>query len=119
MAEPITLKIRVRIKDGAEKGFRDLMNEMVAETLKNEPGTLAYEWFISGDRKTCRINERYADDAATLAHVIWFKAYAWDRFAALAQLKRFDLYGDPSPELRAAIEDFGARIMDPIGGFVR
>ena len=36
------------------------MNEMV-ESTQAEPETLSYDWFVSDDRSTVHIYERYAD----------------------------------------------------------
>lgn len=36
----------VTINDGQRDNFKALMTEVVDATKGNEPGTLAYEWFI-------------------------------------------------------------------------
>src|SRR2546423_12969493 len=55
------------VKEGKLETFRELMEEMVSGT-SNEPGTLAYEWYISHDGGTVHVVETYADSAAVGAH---------------------------------------------------
>jgi quinol monooxygenase YgiN len=57
------------IKDGALDTFKELMEEMVSGT-RAEPGTLAYEWYISRDGGTVHVFEIYADSEAVVAHHI-------------------------------------------------
>jgi quinol monooxygenase YgiN len=57
------------IKDGALDTFKELMEEMVSGT-RAEPGTLAYEWYISPDGSTVHVFEIYADSEAVVAHHI-------------------------------------------------
>src|SRR5260370_9350341 len=55
------------VKDGALESFRELMEEMVSGA-SNEPGTLAYEWYISHDGSAVHVVETYEDSAAVRAH---------------------------------------------------
>src|SRR6266481_3298947 len=55
------------LRAGKLETFRELMEEMVSGT-SNEPGTLAYEWYISHDGGTVHVVETYADSAAVVAH---------------------------------------------------
>ena len=57
------------IKEGALETFKELMEEMVSGT-RAEPGTLAYEWYISPDGGTVHVFEIYADSEAVVAHHI-------------------------------------------------
>jgi quinol monooxygenase YgiN len=34
-----------------------------------EPGTLAYDWYLSPDKTQCRLYESYVDGSAALAHM--------------------------------------------------
>src|SRR5260370_12558243 len=58
---------QVTLKAGKLETFRELMEEMVSGT-SNEPGTLAYEWYISHDGGNVHVVETYADSAAVVAH---------------------------------------------------
>ena len=54
------------VKDGKLETFRELMEEMVSGA-RIQPGTLAYEWYISPDGGTVHVVETYADSAAVVA----------------------------------------------------
>ena len=47
---------------------REKLAEIVHHVRRNEPGALAYEYFLSQDEKRLSIFERYADSDAVRAH---------------------------------------------------
>src|SRR5467141_2121185 len=90
------------IKDGALETFKELMEEMVSGTSA-EPGTLAYEWYISHDGGTVHVVETYADSAAVVAHHVseGFALKNWaGRFIDCADVTRVNAYGDPDASAR-------------------
>jgi quinol monooxygenase YgiN len=109
----------VTINDGELGNFKALMGEMVEATQANEPGALNYEWFISGDEKTCHIYERYADSDATRVHLGNFAEHFGGRFMGMVTPAKFTLYGDPDDQLREALQSMAAVEMTQIGGFAR
>jgi quinol monooxygenase YgiN len=106
------------IKDGARDAFNALMAEMVAGT-REEPRTLAYEWYIAGDGRTVHLFEKYADSDAMISHVNGFMQKWAERFLASVDVTRFTVYGDPSPAARELLAGFGATYHGPLGGFSR
>lgn len=74
MNKQVSWIFELSVNEGALDNLKSLMKEMVEATASNEPGTLAYEWFISEDGKQCHIHELYKDSAATVAHLTTFKA---------------------------------------------
>lgn len=119
MNESISWVFEVSINDGELENFKALMKEMVEATAENEPGTLAYEWFISEDKKRCHICEWYRDSAATVAHLTVFKANYAARLMSLSEATRFVVYGNPDAAVLEALDGFGADYMLTLGGFVR
>ena len=111
--------LEVAIKDGELDNFKGLMNEMVDATQANEPDALNYEWFISGDEKTCHIYERYADSDATRVHLGNFAEHFGARFMGMSTPGKFTLYGHPDDQLREALKGMAAIEMSQIGGFAR
>lgn len=105
------------VRDGQKESALSLMHEMIAAT-KEEPGTQAYEWYLTEDGRTCHINERYDDSVAVMAHLGNFGAFA-ERFMGCFEPTAFSVYGDPSAEARAALDGFGAVYLGSIGGFQR
>ena len=107
------------VTDGKLPDLIELMKEMVAFVEANEPGTLAYEWSMSGDGKQCHTHERYQDSAATVAHLANFTANYAARLMSMGVATRFVVYGNPDSSVREALEGFGAFYLSPLGGFVR
>jgi hypothetical protein len=94
------------------------MHEMV-ESTRSEPGTQAYEWFLSGDGAVCHVYERYADSTAAMAHLGTFGSKFAERFLECVEPTGLYVYGDPSDEARAVLDGFGAVYLGPFGGFSR
>ena len=111
--------LELAIKDGELGAFETLMNDMVTATQANEPGATHYEWFVSDDKTSCHIYERYVDSAAVLTHLGNFGAHFSERFMAVFEPTRLTVYGNPSAEVRGALAGFGAVHMEQAGGFAR
>lgn len=118
MTNEISWNLQLAVGSGRLDAARALMEEMVESTLA-EPGTKGYEWFLSEDGSTCHLNERYADSEAALIHVGNFGAKFAERFMACFEPKGFAVYGEPSAELRAALDTLGATYLGTFGGFSR
>lgn len=110
--------IELAVKDGELGTFTELMEEMVAGTSP-ETGTLAYEWYISGDQGAVHIFEKYVDSDAMITHVSGFMSKWAARFLGCVDVTRFVVYGDPSPAARELLDGFGGTYMGPWGGFSR
>jgi quinol monooxygenase YgiN len=118
MDQHVSWIIEVALKDGALDAYTELMEEMVSGT-GTEPQTLAYEWYISADKRTVHIFEKYATSESMVSHVSGFLEKWAARFMACVDVTRFVVYGDPSPEARALLEGFGPVYLGPWGGFSR
>jgi len=80
---------------------------------QDEPGTLAYSWFLSDDRRKCRLIELYADATAAVAHLT--RPVVRDLVPQLlksANVTRFEVNGDPGPEATTMLRGFGAEIFE-------
>lgn len=119
MSKQVSWIFELSVNDGELHNVKELMEEMVAATEANEPGTLAYEWSISEDCKQCHTYERYQNSAATVAHLTCFKANYAARLMSMGVPTRFVVYGNPDSSVREALEGFGAVYMAPLGGFIR
>lgn len=107
------------INEGKLNELKTLMEELVSVTKANEPDTIAYEWTLSEDGKRCHIHERYANDAAVLKHLDSFVTNFAARLMATGEATYFMVYGNPSEEVKEALEGFNGSYMTPIGGFIR
>ena len=110
--------VELTVKDGRLDAFKELMGEMVAGTSE-EPQTLAYEWYISDDRSTVHIYEKYADSDSMVAHVNGFLQKWAGRFMECVDVTSFTVYGDPSAAARDVLQGFGPTYLGPWDGFSR
>jgi len=118
MSTVVCWNLQVAVREGRLPDFRSLMNEMV-ESTRAEAGTQTYEWFISEDGTTCHLYERYTDSAAALVHLGNFGSKFAERFLSCVEPTGFTVYGNPSDEVRGALDGFGAAYLGWFGGFSR
>lgn len=92
---PVRLLVELTINEGKLDVFERIAKEMIAGS-QEEPGTLGYEWCLSGDSSRCRLIETYADASAVLAH---FTGPVVQKLVPMAlehsKIDRFQVYGDP------------------------
>jgi quinol monooxygenase YgiN len=93
---------RFAIPPGQGAAFRALAAEAFARVAANEPGTLAYEWFINADETECVAIDVYRDGEALKAHNV---GPIMQRVRGIATM-RSQLYGNLPP---AALERFAGR----------
>jgi len=108
--------VELAVRPGCLDEFETLTGEMVAST-RAESGVLAYQRFISEDRKTVYVHERYKNSDAAVAHLMKFAATFGQRYGSLVTRKRFVVLGDPSNALRTLLDGYGATYHRPFGRF--
>lgn len=108
--------LAVRIKEGKEDQFEELMPEMIAAT-EAEEGTKIYEWLRHDD--LVHLYERYHDSDAALVHMMNFGEEFADRFVDVFEIESFSVYGPASEEVRSAASDFHPVHFERVGGFAR
>ena len=117
--ERVRLLVDLEIHEGKFAEFAAIAKQMVAVS-EQEPGTLNYKFYLSVDRKQCRLVEDYTDQDAITAH---FRGRAVQQLVPqLIQFcspKSMESYGDPGSEVRAMASAFGAQFFDPWEGFDR
>lgn len=119
MSTPVSWNLRLSVIDGKLDDAKALMDEMVAATEADEPGALAYEWFLSEDGSTCHLYERYADSDATMVHMGNFTTKFMERFMGCFTPTSIVVYGEPSDAVRGVLDGFGAVYLGSWGGFAR
>ena len=117
MSEEIYWVLEVAILPDQLENFRAVARDLIAST-EPEPGTLNYEWTLSADETACHIYERYQNSDALVAHVRGFGSFA-ERFLQACRPTRFQVYGLPNEEAKAALADFHPVYFSPLGGFSR
>lgn len=118
MSEPIAWILQLSVREGRYEDLEALMRGMV-ESTRAETGTRNYEWFVSDDKATCHLYERYAGNDAALAHIANFGTNFAERFMNLLEPTGFFLYGKPSDEVRGVLDGMGVAYLRPFGGFSR
>lgn len=118
MSEHISWHVELQVKPGQLDALRTLTDEMV-EAVKNEPGTLIYERYVSDDRLTVHVVERYVDASAAVAHLAAFSKAYGERLAKTIDRRRFTVFGTPSVELRKFLDPLGATYAAAFAGFSR
>jgi len=116
MDDQISWYVELAIKPGQLDNFRSLTAEMVRVT-RRESGVLAYQRFVSSDYKVIHVYERYANSDAANAHLQIFMNTFADRFQRMVERTRFLVFGCPTTELKATLEQFGATCLGPFGDF--
>jgi hypothetical protein len=97
--------------------FQTLVARIVADASQ-EADTLTYEYVVNADHTAVHIMERYRM-AGLLPHVEQtFAPYA-EEFLSLVKIDALFVYGDPTPEIRARLDGFGATYLSPFEGFTR
>ncbi len=109
----VRLLVELTIHEGGFAAVESLAQAMIAGSLK-EAGTLGYDWYLSADRRHCRLLETYVDANAVLAH---FKGPVVEQLVPKlmehAKLERFEVYGDPGAEAGTMLKSFGAAMFEP------
>ena len=117
--DPVRFTVDLTINEGKLDAFEDIAQAMIAGS-QNEPGTLAYEWCLSGDRRRCRLVETFADTNAVLAHMTGPVVQELvPKLLEASRISGFEVYGDPGPEAARMLAGFGAEIFQPWHGFSR
>jgi quinol monooxygenase YgiN len=109
----VRFTVSLSIADGKLEEFGKIAEAMLAAT-RREPGALGYDWYLSSDRRHCRLLETYADADAVVAHLTGpVVQESVPKLLAVATLNSFEVYGDPGPKASAMLAGFGAAIFAP------
>lgn len=119
MKNHIEWVLEMNVQDNMSDAVQPLIEEMVAATQANEPGTLTYEYYLTEDHSQCTVLERYAENDAAMIHLENFGTHFAERFLTVFAPVRFTVYGPSDETLRAALAGFGAVFETRIGGFHR
>jgi quinol monooxygenase YgiN len=115
----VRFTVDLTINAGEFDKFEGIAQEMIASSQK-EPGTLGYDWYLSGDGRRCRIVETYADADAALAHLKGPVVQELvPRLLEASSVGGFEVYGDPGLKAAQMLAGFGAEIFEPWHGLNR
>ena len=80
-----------------------------------DPGTLRYECFVSEDGNELVFLETYADSEAVLAHSANVADAVGD-LMSMAEITSLEMFGDPSAQVRGALEPMGTKFYPFVNG---
>ena len=104
----VRFTVDLTIHEGKLDACEAIVRAMIAASQK-EPGTLGYDWYLSGDRKRCRLLETYADADAAFAHLTGPAVTEFvPKVLTVASVAGFEIYGDPGAKSAAILAGFGA-----------
>lgn len=110
MSKQVLVNVSWTIPDGKLEAFLTIAREIVEVTQK-EPGTLGFEWYMSGDGKRCQMIETYVDADALLAHLVDpAMQECAPKLMATASVSGVQVYGEPGPKARELLGHFAAEI---------
>ena len=93
----VRFTVSLSIADGKLEAFEKIAEAMLAAT-RSEPGALGYDWYLSSDRRHCRLLETYADADAVVTHLTGpVVQESVPKLLAVAALNSFEVYG-PRPQ---------------------
>jgi quinol monooxygenase YgiN len=108
----VRFAVDLTIHEGKLDELEGIVQAMV-EGSQKEPGNLGYEWFLSADRRCCRLLEIYADADAVLAHLTGPVVQELvPKVLGAASLAGFEVYGNPGPKAAEMLAGFGAEIFE-------
>lgn len=111
--QTVGLVVDLTIHAGKFDAFDTVAQEMIAGSRK-EPGTLAYEWYLSGDRQSCRLVESYKNADAVLTHFTGPVVQVMvPKLLEVASLTAFEVHGDPGAKATEMPKGLGAQIFLP------
>ena len=106
----VQLTVHFSIHEGKLAEFERTAEAMCA-ACRDEVGTLAYSWYLSDDRKKCRLVEVYTDAKAVAAHMAGpVVTELVPKLIQFASVGGFEVNGDPGPEATKILRGFGAEI---------
>lgn len=118
MPEPIAWFVQFRVRPGMLERFQALVGRMVEISLA-DAGTIAYEWFVSGDGALVSMYERYTDVSAAHRHMRAAREEFIPYLAELVDVVSVTVLGTPDDELRELLAPFPVTFNTRFAGFSR
>jgi quinol monooxygenase YgiN len=110
----LQVNARLKIHEGKLNEFKDLAAQCLVAVKEREPGALQYDWFFNDDNTEYVVRERYTDSSAVFAHLSNIGELL-GKIQLIADVS-FEVFGNPSQELRAAIAAMSPKIYSFCGG---
>jgi quinol monooxygenase YgiN len=103
---------RLVIREGKLEEVKRLVAEAMEIVRTKDTGTIEYAVFINAEGTECFVHERYRDSAAGLEHSANISSLM-QKFMEACTITG-EVCGNPSPELRKALEAGGVKLYTPL-----
>lgn len=100
------------IREGKLEELKRLVAKAMEIVRTEDRGTIEYAVFINAEGTECFVHERFRDSAASLEHSANIGSLMQE-FMATCTITG-EVCGNPSPELRKALEAGGVKIYTPL-----
>ena len=118
--QTIHFRAEFSIEQGKIEEYKKLIKEMSKMVEANEQDTVNYQFYLNKDETKCIVYETYVNSEAALAHNDGIASRTiLPKIFSLAKVSRFEVYGDPSEELKKLLGSFGAQTFSLFAGFSR
>ena len=114
----IVTDFQLSIKEGKLENFKSIVNTMIEITDVSEPNTLVYEYYINEDGTECHLLETFKDSEAFMAHLANV-GHLFDTLFESATMVRAKIFGNPSAELKQALDPLGVEYFSHLNGIER
>lgn len=111
MSEPIFYIDRSTIREGSLQEVRSRINDVVEFIDGEEPQLLGYDFYIDESGREMTVVSIHPDSASLELHLRVGRS-AFQGFADLIDLRSIEVYGRPSDEALALLEDKAAMLGD-------
>jgi len=119
-SQTIHFRAEFSIEQGKKEEYKKLIKEMSKMVEANELDTINYQFYLNKEETKCIVHETYVNSEAALAHNDGIASRTiLPKIFSLAKVSRFEVYGDPSEELKKLLGSFGAQTFSLFAGFSR
>jgi quinol monooxygenase YgiN len=98
----------LKIHEGKLAEFKSIVVQVMKTVKTKDPGTVQYDMYYNAEETVCVVKEKYKDSAAFLAH-LGNMGELLGKLGLVSELT-FEVYGNPTEELRAVILGANAKI---------
>src|SRR5919198_2779728 len=114
----IHFRAEFTIEEGIIEEYKKLVQDMSRIVEANEPDTIIYQFYLNRAETKCIVHETYANSEAVLAHNAGVASQTiLPKIFNVSRISRFDVYGNPSEELRKVLMSFSPQIYNLFAGF--
>ena len=120
--ENITFIIDLKVNEDTNEDLDDFIQEITDKVLNTEDFCLEYAYYVSEDRKSVTLYEKYIDSKSGVIHGQNFMSGPFfDRFFNLFTLEKFIVTGPATNEFKKFTEENGFIIeyRESVDGFIR